>query len=45
VIDYCRDKLASYKRPKAVIFLAEMPMRAGKVVKRELIELVKARVS
>jgi len=43
VIDFCRDKLASYKRPKSVIFLAEMPMRAGKIVKRDLIDLVAGR--
>jgi long-chain acyl-CoA synthetase len=39
LIDFCRDKLAGYKRPKKVVFIEEMPMRAGKVVKRELIRM------
>jgi acyl-CoA synthetase (AMP-forming)/AMP-acid ligase II len=39
VIDHCRDKLAPYKRPKQVLFFDELPMRAGKVVKRELVRL------
>ncbi len=40
LIDFCRDKLAAYKRPKKIVFIDEMPMRAGKVVKRELIRMV-----
>jgi acyl-CoA synthetase (AMP-forming)/AMP-acid ligase II len=40
LIDFCRDKLAGYKRPKQVVFFAELPMRAGKVLKRELVRLV-----
>ncbi|MGH6991215.1 MAG: class I adenylate-forming enzyme family protein, partial [Stellaceae bacterium] len=40
LIDFCRDKLAGYKRPKQILFLDTMPMRAGKVVKRELVRLV-----
>ena len=40
VIDFCRDKLASFKRPKNVVFLPELPMRAGKVVKRDLIKML-----
>jgi acyl-CoA synthetase (AMP-forming)/AMP-acid ligase II len=42
VIDFCRDKLAGYKRPKQVVFVDAMPMRAGKVVKRELARIVGA---
>lgn len=37
VIDYCRDVLADYKRPRAVEFLTELPHNpTGKVLKREL---------
>ncbi|HUH02440.1 MAG TPA: AMP-binding protein [Kofleriaceae bacterium] len=37
VIDYCRDALADYKRPRAVEFLTELPHNpTGKVLKREL---------
>ncbi|HEY5208337.1 MAG TPA: AMP-binding protein [Stellaceae bacterium] len=40
LIDFCRDKLAAYKRPKRVVFLDELPMRAGKVVKSELVRML-----
>ncbi len=40
LIDFCRDKLAAYKRPKQIVFLDEFPMRAGKVVKRELVRML-----
>lgn len=40
LIDFCRDKLAAYKRPKQIVFMDALPMRAGKVVKRELIEML-----
>jgi long-chain acyl-CoA synthetase len=40
LIDFCRDKLAPYKRPKQVVFFDEFPMKAGKVLKRELIRAV-----
>ncbi len=40
LIDFCRDKLAAYKRPKQIVFMDAFPMRAGKVVKRELIEML-----
>jgi long-chain acyl-CoA synthetase len=43
LIDFCRDKLAAYKRPKQIVFLDEFPMRAGKVVKRELVRLLTER--
>jgi acyl-CoA synthetase (AMP-forming)/AMP-acid ligase II len=37
VIAHCRSLLASYKKPKAVHFVAELPKSAyGKVLKREL---------
>jgi acyl-CoA synthetase (AMP-forming)/AMP-acid ligase II len=40
VIDYCRQGLADFKRPRKVTFLAELPRNpTGKVLKRELREL------
>jgi len=40
LIDYCRRELADYKRPRKVVFLAELPRNlTGKVLKRELREL------
>jgi long-chain acyl-CoA synthetase len=40
--DFCRDKLAGFKRPKRVILLAELPKNAsGKILKRELKRLVR----
>jgi acyl-CoA synthetase (AMP-forming)/AMP-acid ligase II len=39
VIEQCRSSLASYKKPKAVHFVSELPKSAyGKVLKRELRE-------
>ncbi|MGH6980860.1 MAG: class I adenylate-forming enzyme family protein, partial [Stellaceae bacterium] len=38
LIDFCRDKLAAYKRQKQIVFVDEFPMKAGKVLKRALIE-------
>jgi fatty-acyl-CoA synthase len=39
VIDYCRQALADFKRPRAVTFLPELPRNpTGKVLKRELRE-------
>lgn len=40
LIDFCRDKLAAYKRPKQIVFVDEFPMRAGKVVKRDLMRML-----
>jgi acyl-CoA synthetase (AMP-forming)/AMP-acid ligase II len=40
LIDFCRDKLAAYKRPKQIVFLDEFPMRAGKVVKLDLVRML-----
>jgi acyl-CoA synthetase (AMP-forming)/AMP-acid ligase II len=37
LIDFCRDKLAGFKRPKRVILMPELPKNAsGKILKREL---------
>ncbi|MBN1190788.1 MAG: long-chain-fatty-acid--CoA ligase [Dehalococcoidales bacterium] len=37
IMEYCRIRLASFKRPRSVIFADELPRNAmGKVVKREL---------
>jgi fatty-acyl-CoA synthase len=37
VINYCREHLADYKRPRKVTFLPEMPRNpTGKILKREL---------
>lgn len=39
LIDFCRDKLAGYKRPRSVDFLIALPRNpSGKVLKRELRE-------
>jgi long-chain acyl-CoA synthetase len=43
LIDYCRDKLAAYKRPKQIVFVDEFPMKAGKVLKRELAAILSKR--
>jgi len=37
VIEYCRDHLATYKKPKEVIFVPALPKTpTGKILKREL---------
>nr|HPH66940.1 AMP-binding protein [Kofleriaceae bacterium] len=37
VIEFCRSGLADYKRPRKVVFLAELPRNpTGKVLKRDL---------
>jgi acyl-CoA synthetase (AMP-forming)/AMP-acid ligase II len=37
IIDYCRPKMASYKRPRSVVFVDELPRNPmGKVLKRVL---------
>ena len=39
VIEYCRQRLASFKKPESVIFADELPRNPlGKVLKRELRE-------
>ena len=37
LIDFCRDRLADYKRPRTVDFVAEVPRNpSGKLLKREI---------
>jgi acyl-CoA synthetase (AMP-forming)/AMP-acid ligase II len=37
VIEFCRQRLASYKKPAVVEFVDELPRNAsGKILKREL---------
>ena len=37
LIDFCKDNIASYKKPKSVDFVAELPKNNyGKILKREL---------
>ncbi len=37
LIQYCRGRLASFKKPREVIFVTELPKNAaGKILKREL---------
>ncbi|MDE0493768.1 MAG: AMP-binding protein, partial [Acidimicrobiaceae bacterium] len=37
LIDWCRDRMANYKAPRGVTFVAELPLNAsGKVLKHEL---------
>ena len=39
VVQYCQDKLASFKRPRSVVFVDELPRNVmGKVLKRDLRE-------
>ncbi len=39
IAEFCRGKLAAYKRPRSVEFLAELPRNpSGKVLKRQLRE-------
>ena len=46
VIDYCRDKIASFKIPRHVIFVAEFPMTgSGKIQKAKLREEVLAQLT
>jgi acyl-CoA synthetase (AMP-forming)/AMP-acid ligase II len=37
LIDWCRGRIADYKRPRSVDFVAELPRdMAGKLLKREI---------
>jgi long-chain acyl-CoA synthetase len=37
VIDYCRENLAAYKAPRAIVFIDELPKTAvGKILRREI---------
>ena len=39
IIEFCRDKMAGYKRPRSVVFVGELPRNVmGKVLKRDLRE-------
>ena len=39
IIEYCRDRLAGFKRPRSVVFVDELPRNVmGKVLKRDLRE-------
>ncbi|MCH8898191.1 MAG: acyl--CoA ligase, partial [Chloroflexi bacterium] len=39
IIEHCRQRLASYKRPSSVVFVDELPRNVmGKVLKRDLRE-------
>jgi acyl-CoA synthetase (AMP-forming)/AMP-acid ligase II len=39
IIDFCKDKLAGFKRPKSIIFVDHLPRnQMGKLLKRELQE-------
>jgi long-chain acyl-CoA synthetase len=43
VIDHCRERIASYKKPKHVFFVPALPRNStGKVVKTQLRELYRA---
>ncbi len=43
VLDYCKANLASFKKPKRVIFMDELPKNAyGKVLRRDLRELLQS---
>jgi acyl-CoA synthetase (AMP-forming)/AMP-acid ligase II len=40
IIEYCRNKMAGYKKPKHVLFLAELPRSAsGKIERKDLKQL------
>ncbi|MCU1448306.1 MAG: acyl-CoA synthetase (AMP-forming)/AMP-acid ligase, partial [Acidimicrobiales bacterium] len=42
LIAHCKDSLASYKKPKQVVFVDELPRNAaGKILKRELRDQLK----
>ena len=39
IIEFCRDKMAGFKRPRSVVFVGELPRNVmGKVLKRDLRE-------
>ena len=40
IIEYCRERLAGFKRPRSVVFANELPRNVmGKVLKRDLREI------
>ena len=36
LIDWCRGRIADYKRPRSVDFVVELPREAGKLLKRQI---------
>lgn len=45
LIEFCRDRIASYKKPKRVITVDELPRSAaGKILKRELREIAASKL-
>ena len=45
IIEFCRDKMAGFKRPRSVVFVSELPRNVmGKVLKRDLREEFSQRV-
>ena len=39
IIEFCKDKMAGFKRPRSVVFVGELPRNVmGKVLKRDLRE-------
>jgi len=45
IIDFCRERLAAYKRPREVEFLPELPKSVvGKVLRRELVKREREKV-
>ena len=37
IIEFCKDKMAGFKRPRSVVFVGELPRNVmGKVLKRDL---------
>jgi acyl-CoA synthetase (AMP-forming)/AMP-acid ligase II len=39
IIEYCRSKLAGFKRPRSVVFIDDLPRSAmGKVLRKKLRE-------
>lgn len=40
ILEYCRARLAAYKRPRAVVFVDQLPATSsGKLMRRKLVEL------
>lgn len=40
LIAFCREHLSAYKSPRRVYFIDEMPVQAGKIRKRDLIDMI-----
>ena len=40
LIVHCRDQLAAYKAPRRIYFIDEIPLRAGKIAKRDLVQWI-----